>query len=131
MRKIFSVSSAVSLRSLRDGTRRSLQFRGRSFRIPLRVFENLCKSAGLHVEDGVVSSPRSFDLNVELSHIEQVMCQILKESGQAVTRKEFRARCIGYGVNPTTFGTYLSYSPIFPSKILAWTAVNSHEPYDR
>ena len=113
MRKILSVSPAVSSRSLQDGTRRNLRFRGKSFNVPLRVFDNLCGSAGLHVKDGVVSSPRTFDPNIALSDIEQAMYKILKESGHVITRKEFRARCVVYGINPTTFGTYLCYSPIF------------------
>ncbi len=113
LRKILSISHAISSRSLQNGAQRFLRFRGRSTSIPLGVFENLCRTAGLHVEDGVVNSPTPIDPNEALSDIEQTMYQILKEYDEVITRKEFRARCIVKGINHNSFSVHLNYSPIF------------------
>jgi len=113
LRKMLSVSPVISSRSLLNGTRRYMRFRGQSCRIPLHVFEDLCRTAGLHVEDGVVSSLKPIDQNKALPDVERKMYQILKEDNDPITRKAFRAKCIAAGIKPNTFGTFLTISPIF------------------
>jgi hypothetical protein len=86
--KMLVVAGMVPLETLRAGILR--YHRTRSTNLPRRVFEELCRAAGSHISNGVVSASEREDVGEALGETEATLANLLRSHGDVNERGRFR-----------------------------------------
>ncbi len=73
---MLAVAGTVPLETLRDGILRYQ--RTRSTNLPKRVFEELCRAAGSHISNGVVSASERVDVGEVLGETKVTLVNVLR-----------------------------------------------------
>jgi hypothetical protein len=112
IRKVMSVAPMIHVSELRSGVSRPHRMKGYS--PPRRVLLELCsRLPGITVDgDEVIAAPPTDRAEVLGAGTEWEMARILEESGPLLTGRQFEALAVAAGINRSTFGAYLTYSPI-------------------
>lgn len=119
--KMLSVSHRLSVRSIREGAKRTFRWRTMSNKrnsdIVLPPIEVVRRYLEVHsafrVDGDNVEATVPYDYLSELGQTERVMYEVLRESPTGVLdRGAFARGCIRRGMNENTFSIYSSYSPI-------------------
>lgn len=122
-RKMLSVTTPLSVATLRDGIKRAFRFRRSSTRngamlpaAPPREILSGYYKAHPHFaigDDGLVRSVTPLDYRAELGPIEQVMVIVLRAApSRILDRNGFADACAERGVNLNTLWTLATYSPV-------------------
>ena len=118
-RKILSVVSPQTVRSIRDGVRRAYRVRVASHERYARLvvppldamkafFE---RHPNFEVEGNCVYPPVPLDYRKELGETDRIMVEVLRSSPTGVMdRTSFAVGCLARGMNENTFSVYASYS---------------------
>jgi RNA polymerase alpha subunit len=108
--KVLSVSPHVNLTELRKAVARSRRL---AVCPPVAVLGKFVGRFGLAtVSDGRVSAVAEFASTIAAGGAESVLVSVLETHGPVLGRDRFQELCIAAGMNPITFGIYLSNSPI-------------------
>jgi hypothetical protein len=112
--KMLSVTSPLSLQSLREGMRRNERYRGRSAPPPLTVLKAFYRSRhDFNVDElGRVTAVRKVAPASFLTSVETQMMQILRTAPNALMdRNTFVEACHAAGINLATVSLWTSYNP--------------------
>lgn len=119
--KMLSVTPRLTVRSIRDGVKRTFRWRTLSNKRysdivlpPVDVIKRYLEvHSAFRVDGENVEAAVPYDYLNELGQTERVMYEVLRESPTGVLdRGAFARACVRRGMNENTFSIYSSYSPI-------------------
>lgn len=109
LRKMLSVSPSLTLTDVRDGLRRP----ARSVRLPRGVVRGLCEQLDwIEVASDVVTITVSLDFRRVLENTEETLVDVFTEHGPVLDRATAIDVAEQYGLDRTTAGLYLGWSPV-------------------
>ena len=111
IQKIMAVSPTITLSELRAGIGRPYRMQG--FAPPKRVLAALLAArGGYRIDRETVIADAAPTWNVELSGVERILVDLLRQRGGIARREDLEADSIARGVKRGTFYVNLGYSPV-------------------
>jgi hypothetical protein len=109
--KILSVCERIHVTELRSGVSRN--YRREGFAPPQRVLLALCAQAGAYkVHENIVRADPPLEQASILADTEKTFVAVFQKIGPLTELHKLEEECLRQGMNQTTFGIYLSNSPI-------------------
>jgi hypothetical protein len=110
LRKMLAVASSLTVREVRDGFRR---YDGREVKLPRAVVWELCKCFDwVRVDGDRISSAVELDYREVLENTEETLVDIFREHGPVLDRATAVDLGERNGLDRTTSGLYLGWSPV-------------------
>ena len=109
LRKMLSVSPSLTLPEVREGLRRH----HRSIKLPRLVIRGLCGQLDwVEVRGDVVARAVDLDYRVVLENTEGTLVEVFLDHGPVLDRQTAVGLAEDYGLDRTTAGLYLGWSPV-------------------